>query len=108
LYSAVITDGFSMKEVSQSLWLGKSTNDNAYGSFKTMLEYKLKEQGKQMIKAPAELPISITCSCCKQPDRTVALDKEEWQCGFCGAEHNREYNAVTNLLAYGLEQLELA
>ncbi|GAB2566014.1 transposase [Gracilibacillus alcaliphilus] len=39
-----------MKGMSQALRLGKSVHDNGWGMFTAFLSYKLKEQGKQLVK----------------------------------------------------------
>lgn len=53
-----------MKDMSQSLALGKSTMDNGYGMFRTMLAYKLERQGKQLVTVDRFYPSSQLCSDC--------------------------------------------
>ena len=53
-----------MKNMSQSLTLGKSTMDNGYGMFRTMLAYKLERQGKQLVTVDRFYPSSQLCSDC--------------------------------------------
>lgn len=48
-YDCVGVEDLDMKDMSQSLALGKSTMDNGYGMFRTMLAYKLERQGKQLV-----------------------------------------------------------
>ena len=53
-----------MKGMSQALHFGKSVHDNGWGMFTTFLEYKLKEQGKQLVKIDKWFPSTKKCSCC--------------------------------------------
>ena len=43
-------EDLNMKGLSQALHFGKSFHDNGWGMFSTFLEYKLKQQGKQLVK----------------------------------------------------------
>lgn len=53
---AVCIEDLSMKGMSQALNFGKSVSDNSFGAFTSMLDYKLKEQGKQLIKIDKWFP----------------------------------------------------
>lgn len=106
-YNAVIVEDFDMKEIAKSFKLGKSTNDNAFGMFRTYLSYKLAELGKTYIAIPQFFPSSITCNHCGTVNHEVTLDRRIWTC-VCGYTHDRETNAVMNVLKYGLAELQLA
>ncbi|WP_163578841.1 RNA-guided endonuclease InsQ/TnpB family protein, partial [Gracilibacillus thailandensis] len=49
-YDAVVMEDLDMKGMSQALQFGKSVADNGWGMFTSFLQYKLNEQGKQLIK----------------------------------------------------------
>ena len=49
-YDAVFVEDINLRGLAGSLKLGKSTNDNGFGMFRTMLEYKLTSQGKTFAK----------------------------------------------------------
>ncbi len=49
-FDAVVIEDLDMKGMSQALKFGKSVADNGWGMFPSFLQYKLKEQGKQLIK----------------------------------------------------------
>ena len=59
-YDVVGIEDLNMKGMSQSLRLGKSTMDNGWGMFTTFLQYKLEEQGKQLIKVDKWFPSTKT------------------------------------------------
>lgn len=130
-YDAVFVDGFDMQKISQThnlirlesedvenkkgikyakiskdFRLGKTTTDNSFGMFRTFLSYKLIEQGKKYIETPKDFLVSKTCNACGMVNESVTLNKITWTC-TCGQNHDREYNAVQNVLKYGLEQLNL-
>ena len=59
-YDCVGVEDLDMKNMSQSLTLGKSTMDNGYGMFRTMLAYKLERQGKTAGHGRQVLPVQST------------------------------------------------
>lgn len=63
-YDAICVENLNMKAMSQSLHFGKSVMDNAYGIFLNMLDYKLKEQGKKLVKTDRIYSSSKTCCKC--------------------------------------------
>lgn len=77
---------------------GKSISDNGWGIFTRMLEYKLKWQGKSLAKVDKWYPSSQLCSKCDyQNTDTKNLSVREWTCPKCGAKHDRDVNAATNI-----------
>ncbi|MBS4031977.1 MAG: transposase, partial [Clostridiales bacterium] len=48
-YDAVVIEDLNLQNIAQRLNLAKSTNDNGFGMLKRFLQYKLAEQGKQLI-----------------------------------------------------------
>ena len=63
-YDAVAVEDLDMKAMSRCLHLGKGVMDNGYGIFRNLLEYKLRERGKLLIKVDRFYPSSKTCSVC--------------------------------------------
>ena len=49
-HDCVCIEDLNMQGMSQSLHFGKSVSDNGWGMFTGFLEYKLREQGKRLIK----------------------------------------------------------
>ena len=77
---------------------GKATMDNGYGMFLTMLNYKLEERGKQLIKVDKWYPSSQLCSCCGFQNKELKnLQIREWTCPVCGTHHNRDHNSAINI-----------
>ena len=80
----------------------KSTNDNGFGMFRTMLEYKLTSQGKTFAKIDKWYPSSKTCSVCGFVKDDLTLADRVWTCSACNTTHNRDHNAAINIRNVGL------
>ncbi len=93
----VCIESLNMKGMSKSLNFGKSVSDNAFGSFISMLDYKLKESGKQLIKIDKWFPSSKMCSGCGAVKETLSLSERIYYCEVCGKEFDRDYNASINI-----------
>lgn len=74
--------------------------------FTTFLEYKLKEQGKQLVKIGKWFPSTKKCSSCGN-EKEMSLSERVYQC-TCGLVLDRDYNSAINIKREGLRLLELA
>lgn len=101
-YDAVFVEDINLRGLAGSLKLGKSTNDNGFGMFRTMLEYKLTSQGKTFAKTDKWYPSSKTCSVCGFIKNDLTLADRVWTCSACGTTHNRDHNAAINIRNVGL------
>ena len=82
---------------------GKATYDNGYGIFLNMLEYKLSDRGKTLVKVNKFYPSSQLCSCCGNRKKLRLLDRK-YIC-TCGLEIDRDLNAAINIKNEGLRLL---
>ncbi|MFB6468958.1 RNA-guided endonuclease TnpB family protein [Cytobacillus sp. Hz8] len=105
-YDAVIIEDLDMKGLSKALRFGKSVHDNGWGMFTTFLGYKLKEQGKQLVKINKWFPSTKKCSCCGA-EKPMSLSERIYQCS-CGYVADRDYNSAINIKNEGLHLLALA
>ncbi|MCC8014264.1 MAG: transposase [Eubacterium sp.] len=97
-YDCVCVENLDMKAMSQSLHFGKSVSDNGWEMFATFLQYKLAEQGKQLIKIDKYFASSQLCSKCGYINtQTKDLAVREWVCPCCGTKHSRDVNAAINI-----------
>lgn len=108
-YDVVCVEDINLQNISRRLRLGKSTNDNGFGMFRTFLAYKLAESGKLLVKVDRWTPTSTVCSeCgCYHKDIVNNLSVREWTCPDCGATHDRDINAARNIVFAGLIQVGL-
>ena len=103
-YDIVCVETLNMKSLAnKSFGNGRSTMDNGYGMFLNMLEYKLVDRGKCLIRVDKWFPSSQLCHCCGAGNPIVKnLDVREWKCPACGELHDRDINAANNILREGL------
>lgn len=106
-FDLVTVEGMNMKNIAQNLNLGKATNDNGFGMFRSFLKYKLAERGKYYYEVDQFTPTSTVCSCCGayHKDMVNSLAIREWTCPDCGTHHDRDINAAKNILQHGLNVL---
>jgi putative transposase len=105
-YDVVCVESLNMRSMSnKGFGNGKATMDNGYGMFLTMLEYKLRDRGKQLVKVDKWFPSSQICHCCGSlhPEmKDLSIRKMECDCGLI---ISRDQNAAINILNEGLRQL---
>ena len=99
-YDAVAVEDIDMKAMSRSLHFGKSVMDNGYGEFRDMLSYKLREQGKELIRVDRFYPSSKRCSVCGNIKKELRLSDRIYHCS-CGSCMDRDVNAASNLREEG-------
>ena len=96
-YDLVGVEDLNMKAMSQALNFGKSVADNSWGMFRTLLKYKLEEQGKYLVVIDKFFPSSKLCSICGYRNTELTLSVRAWTCPDCGANHDRDTNAAVNI-----------
>lgn len=104
-YDAIAVEDIDMQAMSRSLHFGKSVADNSFGAFRTMLAYKLEEQGKSFVKVGRFFPSSKMCSRCGNVKKELRLDERVYRCS-CGLCMDRDLNAAVNIRDEGRRILE--
>ncbi len=105
-YDVVCVESLNMRSMANhGFGNGKATLDNGYGMFLSMLEYKLSDRNKYLIKVDKWFPSSQICHCCgtihpEMKDLTI----RKMTCD-CGLAMNRDQNAAINILLEGLRLL---
>ena len=103
-YDYVCVEDINMQNMAQLLKLGKSTNDNGFGMFRTLLDYKLSERGKKLIKIDKWFPSSKMCRFCGNINKELMLADRRWTC-ICGEVLNRDENSAINIKNVGLSMV---
>lgn len=83
--------------------LAQSISDVGWSMFLSMLEYKAKWYGKNILKIGRFDPSSKTCSCCGVINKDLTLKDRTWTCKSCGTELNRDVNASINIKNFALK-----
>ena len=99
-FDAVCVEDLNLKEMAGGLHLGKGVHDNGYGLFLSMLEYKLEERGKYLIKVDRYFASSKICSVCGKKKEELSLSDRIYYCE-CGNRMDRDVNAAVNIMNEG-------
>ena len=105
-YDVVCVESLNMRAMANhGFGNGKATLDNGYGMFLSMLEYKLADRNKYLVKVDKWFPSSQICHCCgilhpEMKDLRIRVMKCD-----CGLIINRDQNAAINILREGLHLL---
>ena len=99
-FDAVCVEDLNLKGMAGGLHLGKGVHDNGYGLFLSMLEYKLEERGKYLIKVDRYCASSKICSVCRKKKEELSLSDRIYYCE-CGNRMDRDVNAAVNIMNEG-------
>lgn len=105
IYDIIVIEDLKSKNMMKNHKLAKAIGNASWYEFRTMLEYKCKWYGKQLIIVPPH-QTSQECSNCRHNSGKKTLDIREWICENCGVYHDRDINAAKNILTKGLETLQ--
>ena len=106
-YDVIVIEDLSSKKMMQDHRLARSIGNASWYKFRLMLEYKCRWYGKQLIIVQPNYT-SQECSNCHHDSGKKTLDIREWTCSNCGVYHDRDINAAKNILAKGLETMQVA
>lgn len=85
--------------------LAGSISDVSWGMFITMLEYKARWNGVNILRIGRFEPSSKTCSECGYINKELQLKDREWSCPECGFVLDRDLNASINIKNFALNKL---
>ena len=106
-YDVVCVESLNMRSMAnRGFGNGKATLDNGYGMFLNMLEYKLADRGKYLVRVDKWFPSSQICHSCgtlhsEMKDLRIRTMKCE-----CGLTISRDQNAAINIKREGLRLLK--
>ena len=105
-YDVVCVESLNMRSMAnKGFGNGEATLDNGYGMFLSMLEYKLSDRNKYLVKVDKWFPSSQICHRCgmRHPEmKDLAIRKMTCNCGLT---ISRDQNAAINILNEGLRLL---
>lgn len=105
-YDVVCVETLNMQSMANhGFGNGKATLDNGYGMFLSMLEYKLSDRNKYLVKVDKWFPSSQICHRCGTLHPEMKnLQIRKMKCD-CGLAISRDQNAAINILNEGLRLL---
>ena len=106
---AVIVETLKSANMMKNHKLAKHIGDASWHSFVVKLAYKLKEQGKHLVKLDPWYASSKTCHCCGHKIEEMPLSVRKWDCPSCGTtDIDRDVNAALNIRDKGILELKAA
>jgi putative transposase len=97
---AVYVEDLNVAGMVRNRRLARAISDAGWGQFVQLLEEKAQQYGRTVAAVPRWFPSSKTCSVCGVGQAEMPLQVRSWTCR-CGAIHDRDHNAVLNILAAG-------
>lgn len=96
-YKFICVESINLKNMSQSLKLGKSIMSKGFGIFREYLKYKLKRTGGMLINIDKWYASSKICNHCGYKYNELTLKDRQWLCPNCKTINNRDNNAAKNI-----------
>ena len=102
-----VCEDLNIRGMMKNRHLSKAIASVGWGRFITYLSYKLERKGGCVVKAGRFFPSSQTCHICGYKNTDVKdLSVRKWKCPVCGTLHDRDDNAVDNLIKEGIRIFE--
>ena len=98
-------ENLNVKGMQSNHHLAQAVGDASFGTFLTLLEYKCRWYGVNLIKIDRFAPSSKTCGQCGYVYKGLKLSERSWTCPECGTHHDRDFNAACNIKEFGLKAL---
>lgn len=99
----VVVEDLAVRNMVKNHSLARAISDASWREMRTMLEYKSRWYGRELVAIDRFFPSSKMCSACGTIQRSMPLKVRDWVCA-CGATHDRDVNAAKNILAAGLAE----
>jgi putative transposase len=100
-HDLLVIEDLNVAGMTRNHRLARAIADCGWGTFRSMLAYKARRAGRRLVVVDRWYPSSKRCSGCGHLLVTLSLDTRHWTCPGCGARHDRDLNAATNILAAG-------
>lgn len=95
-------EDLAVKNMVKNRKLAKAIHDVGWYQFVTLLTYKAKWYGKNILKVNRFFTSSKICSHCHHQLDSLPLSIRNWTCPNCQTEHDRDTNASNNIRSQAL------
>ncbi|KAB8186582.1 IS200/IS605 family element transposase accessory protein TnpB [Microbispora catharanthi] len=99
----VVIEDLTVRTMVRNHSLARAISDASWRELRSMLEYKTRWYGRELLVVDRWFPSSKLCSACCTLQESMPLNVRTWECA-CGAVHDRDVNAAKNILAAGLAE----
>jgi putative transposase len=97
----IVIEDLNVSGMVRNRHLARAISDCGWAEFRRQLAYKCERYGRDLVVIGRWYPSSKTCSACGHLLAALSLGTRQWTCPSCGARHDRDLNAATNILAAG-------
>lgn len=104
---ALAIEDLTARNMLKNRSLVRAVSDAAWSELRSMLEYKTRWYGRELLLVDRWFPSSKLCSTtgCSHVHRRMPVNVRSWTCPGCGTTHDRDVNAAKNIKAAGLADL---
>ena len=100
-WTSFCIEDLAVRDMQQNRFLAKSIGDVGWRMFRSMMEYKCEDRGKNLIVIGRFEPSSKTCTC-GVVNADLSLSDRTWTCSTCNVTHDRDILAANNIKTFGL------
>ena len=104
-YDIICIEDLNVSGMLSNHKLSKAISDTSFYQFRSMLEYKCKWYGKELIVIDRFYPSSKTCSNCGWKNDNLILSDRVFKCDNCHTRIDRDLNAAINIKRVGVNIL---
>jgi putative transposase len=106
-YDTICLETLSASNMVKNHRLAQALEDIAINRFNTLLEYKAKKHGVNILRIGRFEPSSKMCTC-GYINHNLTLSMRRWKCPFCGVVHDRDLLAANNIKRFAFNKLNTA
>ena len=103
-YDTICLEDLNVKGMVKNHHLAQALEDIAIGTFNTLLEYKAKERGVNILRIGRFEPSSKMCTC-GYINHNLTLSMRRWSCPVCGVTHDRDLLAANNIKRFAFRNI---
>lgn len=106
-YDTICLETLAVRNMVKNHHLAQALEDVAISSFNTLLEYKAKEHGVNILRIGRFEPSSKMCTC-GYINHNLTLSMRCWTCPVCGVSHDRDLLAANNIKRFAFHDIYTA